>query len=45
MGSVVRRLDQQEVDRRVSDLDRTLGILERGEGIRRHMQTTKEGGT
>ena len=38
-------IDQQEVDRRISELVQALGIFERGDNIRRHMQTTKEGGT
>ncbi len=38
-------MEDEEVDRRIHSLNRELGIFERGEGIRRHMQTTKEGGT
>jgi hypothetical protein len=30
-------MDSEEIDRRISDLVRSLGIFERGDNIRRHM--------
>jgi hypothetical protein len=31
------RMDSEEIDRRISDLVRSLGIFERGDNIRRYM--------
>jgi hypothetical protein len=39
---LIERMEPEEVRRRISDLVRTLGIFERGDGIRRHIQTTSE---
>ena len=36
------RMGQEEVNRRLSDLVRSLGIFERGDNIRRHMLTSGE---
>jgi hypothetical protein len=35
-------MNSEEIDRRIGQLVQTLGILERGDGIRRHMQSTRE---
>lgn len=40
---LTERMDLEEIDRRISDLVRSLGIFERGEGIRRHMLTSGGG--
>lgn len=37
-------MSQEEVDRRLSDLVRSFGISERGDGIRRHMLASGEEG-
>jgi hypothetical protein len=38
-------MEEEEVNRRISNLVQTLGIFERGKGVRRHMQPTREGGS
>lgn len=40
---LTERIDSEEIDRRISDLVRSLGIFERGDNIRRHMLTSGEG--
>jgi hypothetical protein len=40
---LTERMESEEIDRRIQYLVGELGIFERGEGIRRHIQTTREG--
>jgi hypothetical protein len=40
---LTERTNPEEIDRRIHSLVEELGIFERGEGIRRHIQTTREG--
>ena len=41
---LTEQMEPEEVDRRISALNRELGIFERGEGIRRQMQGPQRGG-
>jgi hypothetical protein len=36
-------MESEEIDRRIGMLVQTIRIFERGDGIRRHIQTTREG--
>jgi hypothetical protein len=42
---LTEHMETEEIDRRIRVLVRSLGIFERGEGIRRYMLTSGEGGT
>lgn len=42
---LTEHMETEEIDRRIRVLVRSLGIFERGEGIRRSMLTSGEGGT
>ncbi len=39
----IERMDSEEIDQRLSNLVRSLGIFERGDNIRRHMRISGEG--
>jgi hypothetical protein len=43
IGRTERMGQEEDVDRRIANLFRSLGIVERGDGIRRHMLASGEG--